>query len=68
MKYKPETIPIPQDKPYEYDQLKRQECGNSLKNLIINAGGPLVVSLNGGWGTGGGQKSEVRSQRSEVRS
>ncbi len=52
MKYKPETIPIPQDKPYEYDQLKRQECGNSLKSLIINAGGPLVVSLNGGWVTG----------------
>ncbi len=52
MKFKPEEIPIPEEKPYEYDQLKRQECGNSLKKLVSNAGGPLVVSLNGGWGTG----------------
>jgi len=52
MEYKPEEIQIPKENPYQNDKLQRQQAGNSLKSLIINAGGPLVVSLNGGWGTG----------------
>lgn len=52
MNHKPEPIQIPPGDPYQNDKLDRKKCGDSLKRLVINAKGPLVVTISGGWGTG----------------
>lgn len=43
---------IPADNPFVNDKLNRQKCIVTLTNLVTNVPGPLVISLNGGWGTG----------------
>lgn len=45
-------IDIPENNPFTNDQLGRQDCANTLTGLVSNITGPLVVSINGGWGTG----------------
>ncbi len=43
---------IPPDNPWKEDALKRKEMATALTNLISNESYPLVISLNGNWGTG----------------
>ena len=40
------------DKPFSDDQLGRSDIAVALTNLIADEQEPLVVALNGGWGTG----------------
>ena len=40
------------EEPWNDDKLNRQKCADALTNLISNQPGPLVISLNGAWGTG----------------
>lgn len=49
---KPMGFEIPTDNPFVNDKLDRQKCIVTLTNLVTNVPGPLVISLNGGWGTG----------------
>ncbi len=34
------------------DKLERKKCADALTNLVAGQPGPLVISLNGAWGTG----------------
>jgi len=43
---------IPKEDPFANDRLGRKEPANVLTGLVSKVPGPLVVSLNGGWGTG----------------
>lgn len=52
LQLKTEEIKISPDNPFENDKLNRSDCANSLTNIISNTRMPLVLSLNGGWGTG----------------
>ena len=49
---KPSEFVVPTDKPFANDKLERNKCADSLTNLVQNVPGPLVISINGGWGTG----------------
>jgi hypothetical protein len=49
---KPSEIVIPKDNPFANDKLDRKKCAQTLTNLVQNISGPLVMSINGGWGTG----------------
>ena len=40
------------DKPFSDDRLERSDIAVALTNLIAEEQEPLVVALNGGWGTG----------------
>ena len=40
------------DKPFSDDRLERSDVARALTNLIAEEQEPLVVALNGGWGTG----------------
>jgi|GEM_PF-2577232 len=51
-KLKPSEFEIPPDNPFANDKLNRKECADALTNLVTNNPGPLVMSINGGWGTG----------------
>jgi hypothetical protein len=43
---------VPIENPFANDKLDRKKCADTLTNLVQNSPGPLVISLNGGWGTG----------------
>lgn len=45
-------IEIPNEDPFLNDELGRKELASSLTSLIADADGPLVMSINGRWGTG----------------
>jgi hypothetical protein len=51
-KLKPAEVIIPQENPFANDKLDRQKCAEALTNLMQNIPGPIVVSINGAWGTG----------------
>jgi hypothetical protein len=43
---------VPVENPFANDKLNRKECAGTLTKFVQNTPGPLVISLNGGWGTG----------------
>jgi cytidylate kinase len=45
-------IEIPDSEPFVNDMLGRKETAEKLTALLTDADGPLVVSVNGRWGTG----------------
>jgi hypothetical protein len=45
-------IEIPDEEPFLNDELGRRELASRLTSLIADADGPLVMSINGRWGTG----------------
>jgi len=49
---KPSEFVIPKENPFANDKLERKECADALTNLVQNNSSPLVISINGGWGTG----------------
>ena len=49
---KPSELAVPPENPFANDKLDRKKCPETLTNLVQTAPGPLVISINGGWGTG----------------
>jgi len=49
---KPSEFSVLKESPFANDKLERKKCTDALTNLVQNTLGPLVVSINGGWGTG----------------
>ncbi|MBN1391801.1 MAG: AAA family ATPase [Sedimentisphaerales bacterium] len=49
---KPSEFVIPKEDPFANDKLERKKCADTLTRLVQNTPGPLVISINGGWGTG----------------
>jgi len=49
---KPSEFVVSPENPFANDKLDRKKCAETLTNLVQNAPGPLVISINGGWGTG----------------
>lgn len=43
---------IPSENPWEHDKLERVKAAEALSNLVKVETNPLVIALNGGWGTG----------------
>ena len=52
MQLKTPEIEIPEGNPFQNCKLDRKTCADTLTNLVQKVPGPLVISLNGGWGTG----------------
>ena len=52
MKYRPDELKVPSDKPFQNDALGRKELGEFLSSLIGRLAGPFVVALDSPWGTG----------------
>lgn len=49
---KPSEFIVPKENPFANDKLDRKKCADTLTNIVQNALGPLVISINGEWGTG----------------
>jgi len=49
---RPADFDVPLDDPFANDRLRRRESVESLCSIIHNAGRPLVVSVEGAYGTG----------------
>ncbi len=45
-------IPIPEDDPFHYDQLKRKDYVENITRLIQSTSEPFVLSINAQWGDG----------------
>lgn len=45
-------IEVPEDAPFANDELGRQNTAQKLTALLSDTSGPLVVSINGRWGSG----------------
>ena len=43
---------VPKDDPFANDKLDRKKCIDALTKVVQNGPGPLVISINGRWGTG----------------
>jgi hypothetical protein len=52
IKFKNAEFEIPVENPFTNDKLNRKECADALTMFVQNTPGPLVISINGGWGTG----------------
>lgn len=46
------SIQVPEDAPYRYDKLNRQDFGTGLCKLLSFGDNSGAIFLNGGWGTG----------------
>lgn len=52
LRFKSSESEIDKDKPWADDKLDRQKCADALTNFIDGQPDSLVLSLNGGWGSG----------------
>ena len=52
MRIKPSEITVNPDDPFANDKLSRLECAKALTSIILKLKSPVVISINGTWGTG----------------
>jgi hypothetical protein len=52
MDLKSREFEIPDNEPYKNDLLNRQEFGENLTKIVSQVTSPLIISVNGSWGTG----------------
>ncbi len=48
----PKTLEINSTEGFAQDKLNREPFGEAMRNIILNTSGNLVISLDGGWGSG----------------
>lgn len=52
LKSSPGEIEVPEDNPFEYDELHREDYAKTLTNVVRSFQYGAVIALNGSWGTG----------------
>lgn len=52
MKHRSQSIDIPAEKPFTYDELGREHTAENLTNFLKNTDEPIVLSINAEWGQG----------------
>jgi hypothetical protein len=50
--FKTNEIDIKNGEPFANDRLDRKQCADMLNGLVCDCQCPLVIGINGGWGTG----------------